>query len=462
MGRVVEGRFGAGAVAATVAVWLAAAPSPAAAQEWWSGTRDGIPDISIANSLPHNADPDRMRKRLSERGVVYGLEYTNDVMSNLRGGLRTGTVDQGKLQAIVTVDFGKLAGWDGLTAFANVFQLHNTGRIRRDYVGGINTVAAIEATQTTRLSELWLEQRFAGGTASVRAGQLAADAEFFIAPISTWFLQSDWPTILAANLPSGGAAYPLSTPAVRLKAEPRPDMTLLIGVFNGDPAGPGPADEDQRRNHHGLNFRVNDPPFVIGEGQVRRNAGADDRGLATTFKLGGWYHFGWFDDMRFGIGGRLLADAASVGRAARHRGNSGVYAIVEQQLYRPPGGSAQSGITLYSRMSASPSDRNPVNAYIDGGIVFAGLVPSRPNDWFGASVIHTRFSNGVRAFDLDTIALTGRPVPVRDHETNLELSYSAEVVPGWTVQPDLQFIRHPNGDARRNATVAGVRSQWRY
>ena len=40
---------------------------------------------------------------------------------------------------------GKLAGWDGLTLFSNFFYIHNTGRIRRDLVGGINTIAAIEA-----------------------------------------------------------------------------------------------------------------------------------------------------------------------------------------------------------------------------------------------------------------------------------------------------------------------------
>jgi len=68
----------------------------------------------------------------------------------------------------------------------------------------------------------------------------------------------------------------------------------------------------------------------------------------------------------------------------------------------------------------------------------------------------------VKAFDLDTVVMTGRPVPIRSYETSIELTYSAQIVPGWTVQPDLQFIRHPAGDARRNATVAGVRSQWRY
>ena len=74
--------------------------------------------------------------------MVFGLEYTNDVLSNVRGGTRTGTIDQGKLHGILTIDLGKLAGWDGLSFFANAFQIHNTGRLRRDYVGGINTPLA--------------------------------------------------------------------------------------------------------------------------------------------------------------------------------------------------------------------------------------------------------------------------------------------------------------------------------
>src|SRR5947209_15351114 len=80
-----------------------------------------------------------------------------------------------------------------------------------------------------------------------------------------------------------------------------------VAVLNGDPAGPGPGDE-QLRNRYGLNFRVSDPPFVIGEAQLRRNGGKEDAGLSTTLKLGGWGHFGQFDDQRFAVGGALLAD----------------------------------------------------------------------------------------------------------------------------------------------------------
>jgi len=33
-----------------------------------------------------------------------------------------------------------------------------------------------------------------------------------------------------------------------------------------------------------------------------------------------------------------------------------------------------------------------------------------------------------------------------------------EVIPGWTVQPDFQYIWHPNGVAGRDAKVTGVRT----
>jgi porin len=449
--------------------WLTGGDA-AHAQAWWDSVQIGekpelhngfLPVPSIATSLPDNGDPAGFRKWLGERGVVYGLEYTNDVLANVHGGLRRGTIDQGKLQGILTVDLDKLAGLSGLTFFANFFQIHNTGRIRRDYVGGLNTIAAIEAIPTTRLSEVWFEQQFAGGKATIKAGQLAADTEFFFSELSTMFLQSDWPTIAAANLPSGGAAYPLSTPGVRLKVDPVKDVSLMIAVLNGDPAGPGPGDE-QLRNRYGLNFRVNDPAFVIGEAQFQRNMGKKDEGLSSTFKIGVWGHFGQFNDQRYASDGTRLADPAGSGAALQHRGNVGIYAVIDQQLYRPKGGDQQSGISVYSRASLSPSDRNLISAYIDGGVVFAGLIPGRHDDRFGVGFIYAKFSDAVRGFDRDTIQFTGLPGVVRDYETNLELTYMAEIVPGWTVQPNLQFIWHPNGDASRNATVVGARSIMRY
>jgi porin len=424
--------------------------------------QNGITAPSIATSLPHNGDPGGVRAWLARNGLTYNFIYTNDVLANVHGGLRRGSIDQGKLEYNMTFDFEKLTGWHGLSFYTNIFQITNTGRFRRDYVGGINTIAAIEANATTRLSELWLEQKFWNDKASLRVGQLAADVEFFFAALSFPFLQSDWPTISAVNLPSGGPAYPLSTPGARLKIDPTPDLSMLFAIFNGDPAGPPPPDDEQKRNRYGLNFRVQDPPLLITETQIRANQGKTDTGLARQWKFGAWAHVGKFEDQRFANDGTLLADPTGSGQALMRRGDYGIYAVFEQQLYRPQGGAADSGVSVFSRVSASPSNRNPIDFYIDGGIIFAGMVPGRPDDKFGASVMYSRFSSSLRAFDRDQIAITGLPGVVRDFEANLEVNYMFQIIPGWTVQPVATYVWHPSGDASRNATVIGARSIWNY
>ena len=447
--------------AVVASLFLAFACSAPAAADELTYNADGLPAATIATSLPDNGDPGGFRKSMAERGVTYNFLYTNDILANIRGGEKRGTIDEGKLEASIAIDLGKLAGFNGLQFYSNAFAIHNTGRIRRDYISGINTISSIEATPATRLSEIWLEQKFWDDRASLRFGQLTADTEFFGSGLNALFLQGGWPTIVAANTPSGGPTYPLSTPGIRLKVDPSEQVTMLLAMFNGDPAGPGPGDE-QIRNRHGLNFRIADPPLVIAEVQHRTNQGKGDTGLARTLKLGGWTHFGTFEDRRFADDGSLLADPAGSGEAARRHGNWGFYGVIEQQLYRPKGGEADSGISLFARLSVSPSDRNDIGLFADGGFVFSGMIAGRPDDKFGASIMYAQFSDGVRAFARDQIAWTGNPSVVQDYEMNLELTYVAQVIPGWTVQPLLTYVWHPNGESGRDAMVVGLRSNWRY
>jgi len=432
-------------------------------EEKW---KDGVPPSSIATSLPQNGDPGGMRKWLSERGLTYSFVLTSEVLGDVSGGVRTGAVFQGKLETIVKADLEKMFGLRGLNFFANSFQIHNTGGIRRDHVGSFNTISNIEALPTTRLSELWLEQSF-GDTFSIRFGQLAADAEFFISDYSVFLMTSDWPSITAQNLPSGGPAYPLSTPGIRLKFEPNKQLTFLAALFNGDPSGPGPEDA-QIKNRYGLNFRVQDPPLLIGEAQYRYNQDKDAKGLAGIWRLGFWHHFGDFDSQRFDTAGRSLADPLSNGIARKLRGTSGIYGVVDHQLYRPPGGDKDSGISVFSRAGISAPDRNPVEFYLDGGIVFSGMLPKRPDDKVAATFLYSRISRDAAALDRDMIAFTGLPQPIRDYELNLALVYQAQIVPGWTIQPAFHYVFHPGGHvpdpnspvpvAIKDAAVFAVRS----
>src|SRR5207245_11757605 len=115
--------------------------------------------------------------------------------------------------------------------------------------------------------------------------------------------------------------------------DPVKNVPLKLEVLNGDAAVPG-EDDEQDCNRYGLNFRVRDPAFIIGEAQFRHNQGATDTGLATTLKLGGWGHLGKFDDQRFAIDGSLLANPLRHGVALQHRGYVGLYDVVDQQVWR--------------------------------------------------------------------------------------------------------------------------------
>ena len=435
--------------------------TPAAAED----AVDGIPSPSIATSLPANGDPSGVRKRLSEQGISYGLTYTGEVLGNVSGGVRRGGIYEGKLEAFLNADLEKLAGWRGLSFFVNGFQIHNSNGLRDDHFESLITISNIEAVPSTRLSELWLEQKLFNDAFSIRVGQITADAEFFISDYSRLFISNDWPTILGGNLPSGGPAYPLSTPGVRLKFDPDAHWSLLVALFNGDPGDQATA------NRRGTNFRVNDPPLLMAELQYRYNQDKDSSGLAGIVRLGGWYHFGKFDDQRFDDLGLPLANPLSSGVARQFRGTGGVYGIFDQQVYRPQGGDADSGISIFGRIAGTQSDRNLVDLFFDTGIVFSGMLQDRPDDKFGASLIYARMSDQASALDRDTIALLGNMQPIRDYEMLIEVSYQAQIVPGWTVQPVFQYVFHPGGNvpdaavpgrAVRSGALFGMRSTIAY
>lgn len=416
---------------------------------------------SIQSSLGAFGDPGGFRAALGTRGITYNVIYTNEILGNVSGGFRRGPIYAGKLEAIVAADLDRLAGLSGLSFFANMFQIHDTGGLRDRSFGRLITVSNIEAFPSTRLSELWLEQTWGDDRFALRFGQLVADGEFFASDYGKVFISNDWPTITGANLPSGGPAYPLSTPGVRFRYDPDKSVSALVAVFNGDPG-------DQKFvNRTGTNFPISDPPLVIGEAQYRYNQDPESRDLAGSLKLGGYRHFGRFDDLRFDTAGLPLASPFSTGIARRLRGTSGVYGVIDQQIYRPEGSGPDGGVSLYTRISGSPSDRNLIDFWADGGIVFSGMIPGRPDDRFGASFIYARISDGARASDLDLARLTNAFQPIRSYEASIELTYQAQIVPGWIVQPDLQYVVNPGGGVEnpsrpgtrtRSGLVLGLRS----
>jgi porin len=332
-----------------------------------------------------------------------------------------------------------------------VFAIYGHG-LTHSNILNLATVSETEALPDTRLYEAWLEQSFWGGKLLVKVGQQAADVEFFDSETDDLFINGTfgWPAIKATNLPAGGPSPPIAVPGIRVKAMVTEQITAFAAIFNGNPAAPG-LGAPQLRDNHGLAFRVNDAPWLIG--QVRYDYALDwgGRRLPGNITPGAWHHAGNFDDQRFTATGVSLADPAGDGIARKLHGNYGLFGVLEQTLYRPASVTEKGvsatvpGVTMFARAAYSPPDRNLIDFYADGGIGFVGFVPGRPLDRFGAGIAYMHISSAAQRRDLDTQVFTGLPTPVRSAETLIEVIYEAHIKPGWLLQPFFQYVFRPSG-----------------
>ena len=402
-----------------------------------------------------------------KNGVKFAATYIGETLGNPSGGLQQGAIYAGRLNSAIDADLQKLMGWQQLTFHANMFQIHGGG-LSRDNLQNFAVVSGIEALPSTRLYEIWFEQRWGHDQVSLKAGQLAADSEFFVTQYTSAFTNASlgWPAIFGINMPSGGPSPPLAALGARLRVNVTDNLTVLGAVFNGDPAGPG-LDDPQLRNRTGTNFRINDPALVFGEVQYAWNNKKGDPRLSGALKLGFWHHFGHFPDDHFAVNGNTLADASN-GVPADLIGNHGLYGVLEQELYHVPG-SDDRGVGIFARASTSPSDRNLIDLYADAGVQVTGLSEQRPHDRFGVAVGYARVSSRARELDADFRALNSTDWPIRSSEKLLTAVYQYELRSGWTLQPNFQYIVRPGGGATnplgnmpgirlKDASVFGLRT----
>lgn len=421
-----------------------------------------------AADIASTKDP---RAALADAGYQFSLTYIGEGLANVSGGMRTGAIYTGRLDLGTTIDLEKVAGWTGASFHANMFQIHGDG-LSRSYIGNLMLVSGVEALPATRLYELWVEQKLWGDRLAIRVGQQASDIEFFDSSYDDMFVNSalGWPGITGIVLPTGGPSPPLAVPGIRFKANLTEQLTAYFALFDGTASPPNSPLDPQLSNPHGILFRVNDPPWWIGQLKYKFEIG--ESRLPATITGGGWYHLMSFADQRFSTDGLSQADPASNGEPALLRRNRGAFMVYEQLLARAAPGSDK-GIAFFLRASASPSDRNLVSAYLDGGFLFTGFSDAHPNDKFGIAATWAKISDRARALDRDVQIFTGTPYPVRDYEAILEISYQHEVVPNFLLQPVFQYIAHPGGGAVdpydptqtrriRDAIMTGVRTTITY
>ncbi len=394
-----------------------------------------------------------IRDQLSAKGVDFSVQYASQVMGNPYGGnFGQGATYNGLLSPVLNVDFDKLTSgaWKGATFRASGFWIQGSS-LTQKYVGDFSVVSNLDAYNTVRLDELWLQQGFLDDQVTLKVGQLTVDSEFFVTTNGALFINSTFgafPFIGMNFQPYNPPIYPLATPGVRLHVQPTSEVYFQAAAYTGDSG-------TQQQNNHGtlFNFDSKAGALVFAEVGYMLNQGKDDKGLPGTYKLGSWLDTGDFSTFQ-----SQANSALGTGSLQPTGTTYGVYGVIDQAVFKYDISSTQSTtINLFLRAGIAPPSVAEVDFDIDGGVNISGLIPERKDDLFGIGLARTQISHD---YSDASVAQGG---PAFGHEAVIEATYSATIAQWWVVQPDLQYVFSAGATTKSpDALVLGIRSTFSF
>lgn len=433
------------------------------------------PFSTLGRSAYLLGDMGGIRPFLAKYGMTLALTETSEVLGNVTGGARRGADYDGLTQMVLQLDTQRAFGLYGGTFNVSGLQIHGRN-LSADNLFTLQTASGIEADRSTRLWELWYQQKFLQeDRLDVKIGQQSLDQEFMVSQNALLFVNTmfGWPMLPSADLPGGGPAYPLSALGARVRVRPIDSLTVLCGVFNGSPDSNNTGDS-QMRNPSGTTFPLNGGVLAIAEVQYAYPSlgtmviPGEAQQLSGVYRLGIWYDSEDFADQRFDSTGRSLASPASNGVPRSHPGDYGIYAVVDQMIWSDPNDEdGDRNLSVFTRAMGTPqTDRNLIDFSLNVGLNMHEPIPHRGDDTAGIGMGYAQVSGAASGLDRDTGFFTRSSYPVRGGETFIEATYQLQLTPWCQVQPDFQYVFNPGagipnpqspGHRIRNELVFGLR-----
>jgi porin len=351
------------------------------------------------------------RSALVDRGVTIDAVYATDLFT-----ARGETEALGHIDAALTLDIHKLGGWDGGTLYVLGQNNHGSGINRQ--VGSAVGVTNLEAAPYTQLTELFFEQVLWDGRLRFRIGKQDANRDFGTPRFGGNFLNNNFGMFPNSPMPS----YPATGLGAIVIAQPVAWVTGKLAVYEGSPEIGGLGLDSA--------FRSGGGATLASSIAVTHHYGPGDRDGGTT-SAGAWMQSD--DDEAAGITDPEMFDS-----------NAGWFLQNDERIYaHPEDPSDPRGLTLILRTSQARADRSVFPRYAGGSAAWHGLGP-RSNDTVGAGAGYFSIARQVGGS------------PGTGSEWFLEAFYKLRLTSFLSLQPDLQWFRHPGGDGA-DAFVAGMR-----
>ncbi len=382
----------------------------------------------------------RLNRGLEEHGYHFELDYSADLFSIVSGGLHRESGYVHNVDFILRIDGQRAMGWKGMTL--QIYGLNIAGQDPGIDAGVAQDLSNIAAPAATRLYELWLQQNLGGDRVSLRAGLYDLNTEFDVIPAAGVFLNASHgidPTFSQSGL-NGPSIFPYTTLAFRARFKPTRGTYIQSALLNGVAGDP----DDPRGTHlllgGGNGILSTTEVGVLFNSHARTNppvrrAHRRAEGLRRALSEGRvaaglWFYTSPFD--------RLLP-SSDVHKPSSIRGRPGLYALAEQRVLGSDAESDQ-GLKLFGRIGLADSRIYRFGSYLGAGLVYTGLTRGRPRDQLGLAVAMAKNGQDYRTAQ----ARAGNRV--FGSEWNLELTYFANLGRWLSLQPDLQYVIHPNTD----------------
>ncbi|HET8864985.1 MAG TPA: carbohydrate porin [Gracilimonas sp.] len=374
------------------------------------------------------------------------VSYIGDVFMNTTGGANTGIVYLDNIDVNLEANFETLPfGLSGTTFY--VYGLGNQGNSISSLAGDVQGVSNIEAENSWRFFEFWVQKKFFLANSSLLVGLYDINSEFNALNSSLLFLNSSSgldPTI-ALSGEMGPSTFPHTSLGVRLKVNMYKGIVFQGAVLDGVPSNP--------ENSGGTKvfLREEDGLFFIGELALHSLRDQNLQMRNRTARLQEILSPGNGSDNNIGIGGWYYSRKTETWDGSGPEQEYGIYALGEYELLKREGASPKS-IKVFARAGWTNSKTNMLDSFYGGGMVFKGLLPSRSADETGIAAAHARGGTGY----LNNIMLSsGR---TEKAETNIELTHQFVLNDYAKIRPNVQYVINPGfNETLDNALVTGIR-----
>lgn len=408
-----------------------------------SPTEGSKPHFDLADNL--TGDWFGLRNWLADQGVEINGTYVAEPAFNPSGGLQRGATYLHNVALSGLFHLDELIGLPH-SDFLVTFSQRSGRGLTQDKIGNAISVQQIYGGgETYRLVQLRMKHHLFEDRFTLSYGRLTATADFLTSPFYCAFVNNGicgQPPAPFFNMPGGITAYPQGTWGAVADLKLPKETYVKFGLYDGDPN----VGDDV--SQHGANFSFGrNGVLMLAELGWKPKEGFF--GLPGRYSLGGYYHSDHEPDVARDVlnGNRFLTGLP----ALEHDSQEGYYLLFEQMLHRHAG-RPETGLNAFITFVASPNETKSVIPYfLNGGLVYQGLIPSRPNDKLALGGYYASYSSDLRNAQREA------GLAPQHAETDLELNYQVQVTPFFYVRPNIQYVIQPNGQTNiENALVLGA------